>query len=173
VPDFQYLLTDLSRYRDEEIRGAVMVRATLLVFKYIFSDELRDRLQAILELLNELVRKRTGLEYLETVLRYVARAAETLSPDELRRAVRQALTEGDTIMPTIAEQWVQQGLEQGLQRGISQGEALALTRLLARRFGPLPEWAEEKLAQADRAKLESWVDRVLEAQSLEDLFKQG
>jgi hypothetical protein len=34
VPDFQYLLTDLSRYRDDEIRGAVMVCAALLVLKY-------------------------------------------------------------------------------------------------------------------------------------------
>jgi predicted transposase/invertase (TIGR01784 family) len=174
VPNFRYLLTDLSRYQDEEIRGAVIVRAALLLFKYIFSDELRARLPAILGLLNELAQQQTGLEYVEAVLRYVVGAADTLSPDELRQAVRQALTKGDTIMPTIAEQWVQQGLqqglEQGLQQGIPQGEALVLKRQLARRFGPLPEWVEARLAQAEQGDLETWADRVLDAKNLEEVF---
>jgi len=32
-------------------------------------------------------------------------------------------------------------LQQGLQKGKLEGEALALQRMLTRRFGPLPEWA--------------------------------
>jgi hypothetical protein len=37
---------------------------------------------------------------------------------------------------------------------------------LARRFGPLPEWALARLRQADAAQLETWADAVLEAPSL-------
>jgi hypothetical protein len=36
----------------------------------------------------------------------------------------------------------------------------------------LPEWAEDKLAQADRTQLESWADRVLDAKMLEEVFEQ-
>jgi hypothetical protein len=45
-----------------------------------------------------------------------------------------------------------------------------LKRLLARRFGPLPAWAEEKITHADRDELERWADRVLEAKNLEEVF---
>ena len=64
------------------------------------------------------------------------------------------------------ERWRQEGLQQGLQ----QGEATVLRRLLARRFGSLPPWAEERLAQASLQELERWADRVLEAQQLDEIF---
>jgi hypothetical protein len=41
---------------------------------------------------------------------------------------------------------------------------------LARRFGPLPGWVTERLAQARREELEQWAERGLEAQHLEDGF---
>ena len=149
----------------------------MAVLAYV--KELRDRLPAILGLLDELAQQRSGLEYLETVLRYISRSVDTLKPDELRQVVTQTLTRGDEIMSTIAEQWIQQGIQQGIhqgiqqgiQQGISQGEMLALKRQLERRFGALPAWVEEKLTTANQASLESWADRVLEATSLEDVFE--
>jgi hypothetical protein len=63
------------------------------------------------------------------------------------------------------------GFKKGVAQGIQQGEAQVLRRLLARRFGPLPEWAEERLTQADLAQLEAWADRVLDADTLEAVFQ--
>lgn len=71
------------------------------------------------------------------------------------------------------EEWKQQGLEQGLERGIPQGEAQILRRQLARRFGPLPDWVEAKLAQASTDQLELWADRILDAESLEAVFREN
>ena len=65
---------------------------------------------------------------------------------------------------------VQLGLEQGIEQGIHRGEAAVLKRQLKRRYGDLPEWVEERLAQASREELESWADRVLDAKRLEDVF---
>jgi hypothetical protein len=65
---------------------------------------------------------------------------------------------------------IEKGLQQGLQQGIQQGEVIVLRRQLTRRFGPLPEWAEQRLEQASPQDLEGWADRVLEAQRLEDIF---
>ena len=42
--------------------------------------------------------------------------------------------------------------------------------LLRQRFGEAPEWAQTRLQQADRAQLEAWALRVLDAGSLEEVF---
>jgi hypothetical protein len=46
-----------------------------------------------------------------------------------------------------------------------------LGRLLERRFGPLPPWAQQQLAAADIASLETWGLRLLEATSLEEVLR--
>jgi len=54
--------------------------------------------------------------------------------------------------------------------GERKGESAILTRLLQRRFGDIPTWAQEKIAKADLATLEEWSLRILDTQSLEDVF---
>ena len=61
--------------------------------------------------------------------------------------------------------------EEGRQEGQQDGERVLLRQLLARRFGPVPEWAEQQLANADTATLEQWGLRLLEATSLEEVFR--
>ncbi|MBF0438007.1 MAG: DUF4351 domain-containing protein [Magnetococcales bacterium] len=50
------------------------------------------------------------------------------------------------------------------------GEAKIILRQLTRRFGPLPSAIQEKIAQANAESLELWGDRVLDADSLENVF---
>ncbi len=66
---------------------------------------------------------------------------------------------------------IRKGEQLGLRKGIPQGEALILRRLLSRRFGPMPAWAEAKLNQASTDDLELWADRVLTADSLDAVFR--
>lgn len=71
---------------------------------------------------------------------------------------------------TLAEsfdQWAQKYE----QRGIERGEALLLQRLLTRRFGALPGDIVGQIAGATAAQLEQWGDRVLDAGSLEEVFR--
>jgi len=166
IPDFGYQLTDLSRYRDDELQGLVRQRVALLVLKHIFQPDLGRQLRDIFCLVQDLAGQPTGLDYLYTLLRYVSGAAPQLNPEELRAAVVESFAQGETIMPTIAERWVEEGLQQGLR----QGEAQVLRRQLTRRFGALPEWAEERLTQAEPTQLEIWADRVLDADSLDAVF---
>ncbi|MEF8715684.1 MAG: Rpn family recombination-promoting nuclease/putative transposase [Accumulibacter sp.] len=175
VPACVYHLIDLSGYQDDELRGAVMLHTALLTLKYIFRDELRERLPEILGLLRDLAQSSKGLDYVRTLLRYLAQAAsiDRLSGDELRQAVTQTLSGGDELMLTIAEQWEQQATERGIEKGIEQGEARLLKQLLTWRFGSLPAWAEARLAGAEPARLETWAKRVLDAQTLEAVFVEG
>ena len=83
---------------------------------------------------------------------------------------------------TWTEEWKQQGLEQGLEQGrqegrreaheegVQFGESMLLRRQLRRRFGPLPDWVNERLASACQADLEHWADRVLDSTTLEMVF---
>jgi flagellar biosynthesis/type III secretory pathway protein FliH len=76
----------------------------------------------------------------------------------------------ETIM-TIAEQLKARGLEQGLQRGLEQGlqrgRRDSLEKLLALRFGPLPEAVRARLETAEPEAIERWLERVLSADSAE------
>lgn len=58
----------------------------------------------------------------------------------------------------------------GIKRGIQQGEVSLLQRMLTRRFGPLPDWAVQRLQEAVPAQLEEWGERLLDADSLEAVF---
>ncbi|MBF0173419.1 MAG: DUF4351 domain-containing protein [Magnetococcales bacterium] len=58
----------------------------------------------------------------------------------------------------------------GMKKGHRNGEAAMLMRQLQRRFGPIPEWVNEKIATADLTSLEEWSLRVLDAQSLNEVF---
>jgi predicted transposase/invertase (TIGR01784 family) len=121
VPEFEYSLCDLTGLDDAEIRGEIMLRVTLQVLKHILHNDFGPRLAEALSLFGTLSRQHTGLEYLETLLRYVSASARHITPEEMRKAVDQAFPEGDELMATIAEQWVEQGMKQGLQQGMQQG----------------------------------------------------
>ena len=169
VPSCVYHLVDLSAYRDEELRGAVRLQVALLTLKYVFQDELRERLPGILGLLRELEQSSSGLDFIRALLRYLAQVASTdrLSGEELRQAVTQALSGGGDLMMTIAEQWEQQGIEKGIERG----EARALLRLVQAKFGPPGPAVEARVQAAESAQVERWLERILTANSPDDLFE--
>ncbi len=111
IPDFNYNLHDISHLPDEEIKGSVLLRILLTTLKYIFMPDLRHKLPGILELFLELGSKTRGTEYLEALLRYLAKSARDLTRDELRESVTQIMEKGGNTMATIAEQWIEEGME--------------------------------------------------------------
>jgi hypothetical protein len=54
--------------------------------------------------------------------------------------------------------------------GRIEGEAKALIRLVERRFGPLPAAVRERILAADSTMVEGWLDRLMEAPSLDAVF---
>ena len=84
-------------------------------------------------------------------------------------------TEGSSEELSHIQQGIQQGIEQGMQRGVEQGERLGevnvLSRLLAKRFGSLNAEIEARLKSATLEQLEQWTENILDAATLEDVFK--
>jgi Domain of unknown function (DUF4351) len=56
------------------------------------------------------------------------------------------------------------------QKGMQQGEALALQRLLGKRFGALPPAISTRIAAASVEEIESWFDHAIDARQLDDVF---
>ena len=56
------------------------------------------------------------------------------------------------------------------QEGFQKGEATLLVRLLQKRFGALSQDVRQRLEHAEIAQLESWGERLLDADSLEALL---
>lgn len=60
--------------------------------------------------------------------------------------------------------------EEGIEEGVEQGKISVLKRQLTRRFGDLPKRILALLEKASPAELEQWLDRVLDAKSLDEVF---
>lgn len=73
-------------------------------------------------------------------------------------------------MSTFAERFRQEGIQQGMQQGMQQGEARVLTHQLTRKFGCIPEEMMRKINTADEATLLEWSDRLLTANSLDEVI---
>jgi predicted transposase YdaD len=65
----------------------------------------------------------------------------------------------------------QEGHQEGRQEGRQEGEMVMLRRLLTQRFGPLSDRVEQRLNAATVQDLERWADRVLDAQHLDEVFR--
>src|SRR5690606_19435226 len=65
----------------------------------------------------------------------------------------------------------QEGLEEGRQEGIEHGQAKALAHQLTLKFGAFPDSLRPRLEHADEVMLNTWLERVLFAETLEDVFR--
>ena len=58
----------------------------------------------------------------------------------------------------------------GIEKGRNEGQALILQKQLAKRFGSVPNWAEQRILSAQPEQLEDWALRVLDGKSVEDVL---
>ena len=142
IPDFQFLLYDLTRYRDDDIKGMIVSRVGLLVMKHIFSDNLPEVLVRVMELLAELSDKKRALDYVETIIRYVINASEAVSLRDLQKIIKQSYfqkKEGELM--TIAEQLRMEGHIEDARDSVLD--------ILESRFGITPQDIVKELKSID------------------------
>ena len=56
--------------------------------------------------------------------------------------------------------------------GMKRGQQQVLRQLLRRRFGDPPAWVDTKLQEGTLPQLEQWADQLLDADTLEVVFKE-
>ena len=83
--------------------------------------------------------------------------------------------EVNDMLSTRIRQWErdfkEEGREKGLEEGRKEGEAALLFRLLELKFGPIPQWATDNIANADKNALENWSLKLISADNLDEIFK--
>lgn len=107
-------------------------------------------------------------EALATVL--ILAGLRHLQPLVREEAQQMAITLDIKNNPFLREVF-EEGHQEGHQEGQLEGERAFIRRLLASRFGVLPAWAEQQIAAADTLTLEQWGVQLLNAASLEDVFR--
>jgi predicted transposase/invertase (TIGR01784 family) len=165
IPNFEYLLHDLSAFSDKQVKGEVLERITMLLLKHIFDPDLVEKLPEILKLLQEVDRKENVLEILEVLLRYVVTATKKFDEDTLKEILKQSFIEED-VMQTFIDKYIEQGKKQGIQQGMH----VILETQLNSRFGMLPEHAKIKLQTADEESIKKWSLKLLTAKTIDEIF---
>ncbi len=181
LPGGRFVLCLLRDLPPERLSGDAALRAGLLA--------LTHRAVQLLEVVAEGLAGDPDLR--GQVIGYMFRTYPESDLDELRgklRAVRDEGMEGG--VRTIAEVFLEQGEAKGFAKGITEGiergeakgkaegiaegeakgETRTLVRLLERRFGPLPRTALERIASAAPGQRDAWVDRIMDADSLETVL---
>lgn len=165
TPDFQYLLHDFSFRSNKQIKGEALTCLTLLALRHIFDPHLSDKLPEIINLLQDVNSRKTALEILETLLRYVVKGTKCYTENDIIEILAHTTIE-DNIMKTFIDEYIEQGVQKGMQKGMHK----VLSTQLTHRFGTLPKWATEKIDEANIDTLERWFLKVLSAEKLDEVF---
>ncbi len=126
-------------------------------------DDIRLVLQALNEMLKtdaaRSLRRAFGVWIKSLLLRKAPahRISEIESIDDIMEA--------DTMLAERIESW----FEEAARKGMQQGEARILLRLLAQRFGNIPEEIVQRIESADADTLLKWSERLLGASTLEEV----
>jgi predicted transposase/invertase (TIGR01784 family) len=69
----------------------------------------------------------------------------------------------------------QEGLEKGLEKGLEEGRQAVIQRQLAKRFGrnALAPQFEERLSKATSEQLDLWAEKLLDAKSVDEVFRDN
>ncbi|MBF0474933.1 MAG: Rpn family recombination-promoting nuclease/putative transposase [Deltaproteobacteria bacterium] len=180
IPNFKYILVDLSALADEKIKGDVKTRMTLLLQKHIGDPELVAKLADVATLYHQLSAGPNQLEILKAVAQYLI-FTDKLTKEEMKVFLDQATSgKGEDIMPTVAEQFIEEGIQKGILQGIEQGiqkgavgkAREAIIDGIEIRFGQVPNEITESIDQlSDTAVLKSLLKQAFVSKNLDEFIQ--
>jgi predicted transposase/invertase (TIGR01784 family) len=169
-PEFRHLLVDLNHINSDELKGSLILRASLLALK-ASSKGMHYELPRLFQLLAELTHQDSSLSMIRTLLRYICVVDNDTDLTEYIKqveATQQPKLQEEAM--TIAEQLITKGRQEGRQEGVQQAEAKTLLKILNKRFGSVPKSILETISTASSSQLEAWIDDSLDAECVEQVF---
>lgn len=166
IPDYEYLLYDVSRYKDEEIKGNAQVKIIFTAFRDIFAKDkegIKETIALAGKYLRELEDKQTGIEYFETFLRYIFHAGKSFDEKdviEIIDKVERSYPEGSELVMTTAERLRKEGIKEGIKEGEKSSLLRTSIRLLTKKFGVLSEDITKRIEELDSRTLEVLIDDI-------------
>lgn len=179
VPNFKFLLYDVSRYTDEEIKGTAQLKILFTLFRDLYADDIQRRNESIFRsiyYLNELENKQTATGYLETFIRYIFSVAKDFTKQDMERMIREIDTtnwKGSEVVLTLADILRKEGMEIGIEKGIEIGETKALANtailLLTNKLGELPKFIQDTITDADKETLQIILTNIFSIETIDDV----
>ena len=188
-PQLRLLVDDLRTVSEEQIRGrGLHALATLVLLALRTLPQVASVKEALAALarwedLIEAESRDAGppnpaamLESLGWYVLYVTDVTEEQLPMELKPpqddqgVVR--MTTGQRIWSEGRAAGRSEGKTEGRTEGRTEEARRMLARLLTRRFGVSATEVDERLQAATLEQLEAWVDRILDAESIDALFAE-
>ncbi|SDB08014.1 conserved hypothetical protein (putative transposase or invertase) [Desulfonatronum thiosulfatophilum] len=179
VPTFDTAFYDFSPAADESIKGDIYLRLFLLCLRAKNIPKSRKILIQILILLAQLPGDVTSMHWIQKIFRYLSQGMD-IDRGVVHDLVKEYIPldmEGKIM--TIAEQWKQdgrmEGRVEGRVEGRIEGRQAILQRLVAKRFGQniLDIQFQERLRKATPEQLDLWAERILDAKSVDEVFKDN
>jgi uncharacterized protein YihD (DUF1040 family) len=121
LPDFEYMLMELSDFEDDQIIGTCVWNAVLMFFKYVSRPEYTEKIPEILKLLKDEFRKDESIRILEALLIYLF-STQSKEMSEIIELIKPNLPkEKEVILMTTAEKLRKEGIEKGMEKGMEKG----------------------------------------------------
>lgn len=166
--DFKFSLFDLGHIEDRQLSQQPYLRAWLLAAKYATRDGKQ------LEIKDFLVEVLAGVpaDDFMLIMRYVVETYRRYDEEDVREIILRVRPEEEEKMMSQFAQSVIENTNPKWAQMVQQKEAIrTLRRLLQKKLGfDLPNWVDSKLEVATLTEIETWTDRILDAQSLDDVF---
>ena len=173
-PSLQYCLIDENNYTDTELASLNNLVAAVFRLEHANSPSaVSDLVKLLIDWLDDRpdLRKMFAHWLRATLMRKPEYGIVMPQVDELQE-IRVMLADKLEVWAKayIAEGEIK-GKQEGEIKGRQEGEALALQKLLAKRFGVIPVEITAQIANASLEQIEQWFDTAIDASFLTDIFK--
>jgi predicted transposase/invertase (TIGR01784 family) len=172
--DQPYVLIDVCRIQDNDLLQDQLSGLVQYVYKYRKNQrDFKQFIETVIAKAEEIEKVYPmATQLIGAVIRYIIDGIQEPGNDADRALlIQKAQASSSTTVRGDIMTFAQQFEQIGVAKGIQQGEVAVLKRLLTRRFGSLDSSCLEQLEKANPEQLLVWVDRVLEAKTLPEVFK--
>ena len=159
IPDFDYILADLSGYTDDEIKNSLFERVSLetafLIMKNINDDDLlKENLEDFLNICRLYFEEEKGLNFLKSLILYLY-SAGNIEPDEVVKTISAISSEGGAEAMSTATRLMEMGKIKGFEEGIEKGKLIEnqdiLVKFMKKRFS-------DSITEADITSIKTCTD---------------
>ena len=190
IPDFRYIIDDLSGQSDEQLRTRAIGHLGLLTLLSLQRLPNHPDPEAAIKRMGDLavavINAPSGVQALAAILWYLFKVSDP-EPSAIKewlevsiggRALEAYMTAAERMTEetrkiALAEGEAKgrvEGEAKGRVEGEAKGRAEVLRKLLTLKFGVLSAESEERLSKAGIEDLDRWSERVLSAQRVEEVF---
>ena len=160
IPEFEYLLTDLSSYSNEEIKDRVFrkvsLQITMLLMRNIYDEKyLEGKLKVFFEIGRKYFEEKEGVKFLESVIRYLYYASD-IEEERVIETLKEISEEGGKLSMTIAARLIEKGKLAGIEEGRKEGKEEG--RIEGRAEGAIEGEMKGRLKGRIEGMMEGWKD---------------